>query len=379
MIRLPLLLLLVFFATHSFAQVEIHEWTNRAGRTIKAKFVRGDAQTITVFLGGRNFVLKLADLSEDSQALARKLSGPLPSPVPQPPSPGPGSSSDPGLSTTAPVAKPSGPVGKLLLPTLGSGKWAQYHSVLETSSYDVALHGSGVFHIYLKEGSENLLQGRPLVLNFNHGYYSKPHPKGSIYAYHTTRGEYHYYYRKITSFYNPPEPSEELGRLKLEAKLEDGVTMEIGFEASSRRIAIWGKADDPSSVEHPTLIALRLSIPEAMPVKEGDGLAQWKPIVDDTAIEVVTSSRAKETIPYLEKWTDLKKNLTFSRGIESALTSGKLLGRRKILVAPKSLRDCGLQVGSYSGVFPFQHYRYYYQDRAGGEIDKNRRLEIEIK
>lgn len=379
MMRVSLLLLLVCLATLSFGQVEIHDWTNKTGQTIKAKFVRGDAQTITVFLGGRNFVLKLADLSEDSQALARKLSGPLPSPVPQPPSPGPGSSSDPGLSTTAPVAKPSGPVGKLLLPTLGSGKWAQYHSVLETSSYDVALHGSGVFHIYLKEGSENLLQGRPLVLNFNHGYYSKPHPKGSIYAYHTTRGEYHYYYRKITSFYNPPEPSEELGRLKLEAKLEDGVTMEIGFEASSRRIAIWGKADDPSSVEHPTLIALRLSIPEAMPVKEGDGLAQWKPIVDDTAIEVVTSSRAKETIPYLEKWTDLKKNLTFSRGIESALTSGKLLGRRKILVAPKSLRDCGLQVGSYSGVFPFQHYRYYYQDRAGGEIDKNRRLEIEIK
>lgn len=379
MMRVSLLLLLVCLATLSFGQVEIHDWTNKTGQTIKAKFVRGDAQTITVFLGGRNFVLKLADLSEGSQALARKLSGPLPSPVPQPPSPGLGSSSDPGLSTTAPVAKPSGPVGKLLLPTLGSGKWAQYHSVLETSSYDVALHGSGVFHIYLKEGSENLLQGRPLVLNFNHGYYSKPHPKGSIYAYHTTRGEYHYYYRKITSFYNPPEPSEELGRLKLEAKLEDGVTMEIGFEASSRRIAIWGKADDPSSVEHPTLIALRLSIPEAMPVKEGDGLAQWKPIVDDTAIEVVTSSRAKETIPYLEKWTDLKKNLTFSRGIESALTSGKLLGRRKILVAPKSLRDCGLQVGSYSGVFPFQHYRYYYQDRAGGEIDKNRRLEIEIK
>ena len=380
MMRVSLLLLLVCLATLSFGQVEIHDWTNKTGQTIKAKFVRGDAQTITVFLGGRNFVLKLADLSEDSQALARKLSGPLPSPAPQPLSPGkPGSSPDPGLSTTAPVAKPTGPVGKLLLPTLGSGKWAQYHSVLETSSYDVALHGSGVFHIYLKEGSENLLQGRPLVLNFNHGYYSKPHPKGSIYAYHTTRGEYHYYYRKITSFYNPPEPSEELGRLKLEAKLEDGVTMEIGFEASSRRIAIWGKADDPSSVEHPTLIALRLSIPEAMPVKEGDGLAQWKPIVDDTAIEVVTSSRAKETIPYLEKWTDLKKNLTFSRGIESALTSGKLLGRRKILVAPKSLRDCGLQVGSYSGVFPFQHYRYYYQDRAGGEIDKNRRLEIEIK
>ena len=381
MMRLSLLLLLVSFATLSFGQVEVHDWTNKAGKTIKAKFVRGDAQTVTLFLGGRNFVLKLADLSEKSQALARKLSGPPPAPSPQPPSPDKPvpSTSEPNLSTPAPVAKPTGPTGKLLLPTLGAGKWAQYHSVLETSTHDVALHGSGVFHIFLKDGSENLLQGRPLLLNFNHGYYSKPHPKGSVYAYNTTRSEYHYYYRKITSFYNPPEPSEKLGRLKLEAKLEDEVDMEIGFEASSRRIAIWGKVDDPSSIEHPTIMALRLSVPEAMPVKEGDGFKEWESIVGDTAIEVVTASRAKETIPYLKKWVDLKKDLTFSRGIESALTSGKLFGRRKMTVAPKSLRDSGLSVGSYSGVFPFQHYRYYYQDRAGGEIDKNRRLEIEIK
>jgi hypothetical protein len=380
MLCLPLLLLLVSFATLSFGQVGIHEWTNKTGQTIKAKFVRGDAENVTVFLGGRNFVLKLADLSEESQALARKLSGPPPPPSPQPTSPDkPASSTGPDLSTTAPVAKPTVPVGKLLLPTLGSGKWAQYHSVLETSTHDVALHGSGVFHLYLKDGSENLLQGRPFVLNFSHGYYSKPHPKGSVYAYHTTRSDYHYHYRKIIGFYNPPEPSEKLGRLKLEAKLEGGVTMEIGFEASSRRIAIWGKADDPSSIEHPTIIALRLSVPEAMPVKEGDGLKEWEPIVDDTAIEVVTASRAKETIPYLGKWIDLKKSLTFSRGIESALTSGKLFGRRKVTVAPKSLRNCSLHMGSYSGVFPFQHYRYYYQDKAGGEIDKSRCLEIEIK
>ena len=372
---LPFALFLLSLSTLSFGQVQVHEWTNKAGRTIKAKFVRGDAQTVTIFLGGRNFVLKIADLSEESQALARKLSAPpppssVPSPVEKPDAP---------VSSVSPVTNPVVPGGKLVLPTLGSGKWAQYHSVLETSTHDVALHGSGVFHIYLKEGSENLLQGRPLILQFNHGYYSKPHPKGSVYAYHSTRSDYHYYYRKIIGFESPPEPSEKLNRLKLKAKLEDDVTMEIEFEAGSRRIAIWGKADDPSSIEHPTIAAIRLSVPEAMPVKEGDGLAEWKPIVDDTAIEVVTTSRAKETIPYLEKWTDLKKKLSFSRGIESALTSGKLFGRRKISVAPKSLRNSALSVGSYSGIFPFQHYRYYYQEKTGGEIDKSSRLEIEIK
>ena len=74
-----------------------------------------------------------------------------------------------------------------------------------------------------------------------------------------------------------------------------------------------------------------------------------------------------------------EEKVDFLKGIESAVTSGKLLGRREMTVAPKSMRNSSMQVGSYSGVFPFQHYRYYYQDKAGGEIDKNRRLEIEIK
>ena len=114
-------------------------------------------------------------------------------------------------------------------------------------------------------------------------------------------------------------------------------------------------------------------------MNDGDGLAEWKPLVDDTAIDVVTNTGAKETIPYLEKWVDLHKKLTFSKGIQSALISGKLLGRRKVTVVPKSLRSSIFRVGSYSGVFPLQHYYYIYRDHAGGEIDKSRRLEIEIK
>ena len=54
--------------------VEIHEWTNKAGRTIRAKFVRGNAETVTIFTNGRNFTVKLSDLRPESQALARKLS-----------------------------------------------------------------------------------------------------------------------------------------------------------------------------------------------------------------------------------------------------------------------------------------------------------------
>ena len=378
--RLFLICSFVVTAALALGQAEIHDWTNKAGRTIKAKFVRGDAQTVTIFAGGRNYVLKLADLGEKSQALALKLSAQPPTSPTKPSTPDkliP--STKPDLPPAPATGKPAGLGGKILLPTLGSGKWAQYHSVLETSTHDVALHGNGKFYLYLKDGSENLLQGRPLVLRFHHGYYSKPHPKGSSHAYSHTRADYHYYYRKIIGFKNPPKPSEKLGRMELAAQLEGGVTMKIGFEASSRRIAIWGEAEDSPSVDHPTVIALSFTTPDSIMMNDGDGLAEWKPLVDDTAIDVVTNTGAKETIPYLEKWVDLHKKLTFSKGIQSALISGKLLGRRKVTVVPKSLRSSIFRVGSYSGVFPLQHYYYIYRDHAGGEIDKSRRLEIEIK
>ena len=59
-------------------QAEVHEWTNSGGTTIKAKFVRTDGETVTLFMNGRNFVVKLSDLKPDSQALVRKLSSLVP-------------------------------------------------------------------------------------------------------------------------------------------------------------------------------------------------------------------------------------------------------------------------------------------------------------
>ena len=75
-----ILYLSLLFATHVvFGQADLREWTNVSGTTIKAKFIRADAETVTLFMNGRNFVVKLSDLKPDSQALARKLSNPAPS------------------------------------------------------------------------------------------------------------------------------------------------------------------------------------------------------------------------------------------------------------------------------------------------------------
>ena len=57
-----------------FAKAEEREWTNKAGRAIKAEFVSADDQAVTLSMRGKTYVVKLADLSPQSRALAAKLS-----------------------------------------------------------------------------------------------------------------------------------------------------------------------------------------------------------------------------------------------------------------------------------------------------------------
>ncbi|WP_375211483.1 hypothetical protein [Hyphococcus sp.] len=46
----------------------------------------------------------------------------------------------------------------------------------------------------------------------------------------------------------------------------------------------------------------------------------------------------------------------------------------------RSFRDLRFTMAHYSGVFPFQDYHFVYEDsKNGGEIDRGRRLEIEIR
>ena len=68
------LLLFCLLAPFALGQAKIHEWTNKTGRTINAEFVKGDAETVTIFTNGRIYTVRLFDLKPESQALARKLS-----------------------------------------------------------------------------------------------------------------------------------------------------------------------------------------------------------------------------------------------------------------------------------------------------------------
>ena len=54
-------------------QAEEQEWTNNRGQIIRAEFVSATKDTMTISMKGKTYVVKLADLSPESQALARKL------------------------------------------------------------------------------------------------------------------------------------------------------------------------------------------------------------------------------------------------------------------------------------------------------------------
>ena len=66
-------LLMVGLLASSLAQAEEHEWTNKQGKTIKAEFVSAGEEAVTISMGGKSYVVKLADLSPQSRALAAKL------------------------------------------------------------------------------------------------------------------------------------------------------------------------------------------------------------------------------------------------------------------------------------------------------------------
>ena len=63
----------------ALGQADVQEWTNKSGQTIQAKFVEANAKFVTLFLKGQNYVYRLSDLSEESQALAKKLAQASPS------------------------------------------------------------------------------------------------------------------------------------------------------------------------------------------------------------------------------------------------------------------------------------------------------------
>ena len=98
----------LFLAIHlASGQAEVQQWTNQSGQTIQAKFVRGDDETVILFMNGRNYAYQLEDLSEKSRKLARELitaSAPKASPhAPKPlfPTPAPkGENGQPGYDAS---------------------------------------------------------------------------------------------------------------------------------------------------------------------------------------------------------------------------------------------------------------------------------------
>ena len=63
----------VLMTSLPLVHAEEHEWTNKQGKTIKAEFVSATHEAVTISMGGKSYVVQLADLSPQSRALAAKL------------------------------------------------------------------------------------------------------------------------------------------------------------------------------------------------------------------------------------------------------------------------------------------------------------------
>tara|TARA_B100000676_G_C17889051_1_gene738148 strand:+ start:255 stop:650 length:396 start_codon:yes stop_codon:yes gene_type:complete len=71
---LPLVVLSLLTFSLSSIQAEKHEWVNAKGRVIRAEFVSATTDNVTISMKGKTYVLKLDELSPQSQDLARTLS-----------------------------------------------------------------------------------------------------------------------------------------------------------------------------------------------------------------------------------------------------------------------------------------------------------------
>jgi tetratricopeptide (TPR) repeat protein len=70
---LPILFAATLMTSLPLVHAVEYEWTNKQGKTIKAKFVSVTNEAVTISKEGKIFIVRLADLSEKSQSLARSL------------------------------------------------------------------------------------------------------------------------------------------------------------------------------------------------------------------------------------------------------------------------------------------------------------------
>jgi len=384
-------LLFICFSTAVFsaaADDTIYDWTNVEGKTIRAQFVKSDGSSVTIIMSGRRFDYPLAKLNAESQALAKKLASGNSRPTGEVDPFGPGTPTP----APAPENKPKPPVagknplnvgGKALLPTIGEGQWSRYYTVNKGRNFDVAVHASGRLYFFLKDSDGEVI-GKPLRLSFRVGYYTKKDPsKGYPHAYYRDNPDSDYTLRKMVSFEPPSAPPSESGFRKLElvANYDDEVKLKMGFEVSSNRVAITGEPVDPRSAEYASVMAIDVYVPQSIEVPDNWRAPDWTPVVGDTTLSVVPSKGGRAVdLSYLDKWEDIKKKTGISRDIQEAELHGKLFGKRKVSLASKSFRDLRFMIMRYVGVFPFQPYHLVLEDsKTGGEIDRSRRLEIEIR
>ena len=145
--------------------------------------------------------------------------------------------------------------------------------------------------------------------------------------------------RKITSFDSSPEPSLDRDKITLTGKYENGGTFEYNMEVNRNGMQFWSRIKDPAGEEWPTSTRIGVSLHGVVPNVKNLAMSAIKPQIGDGAFYMTPTEGKRIKLPFDKKWVELK----LPRGALSSLKGVEVMGTPyynfKFNISPNNTKD----------------------------------------
>ena len=225
---------------------EVHDWTSKAGSTIRAEFTRLEGGKVTLLReNGRQLVLRLDQLDAKSQQRAEKLAE---------------------LGEADPE---EGEVdAKYRVPLFKDGPWKGYHAVYEREKFFAAATKAGQLRIFQKVDGKRIKGAQPALFRLS------PH-----YVALVTEG------REVVFVETEGQPTMDPEELTFNGKTAAGMTFQVTFVFKDDSIEAYGFLKDRGNVEHPTRLNIGMRFPRNKAIKPDMNTEEQTVIVGDSWIK----------------------------------------------------------------------------------------------
>lgn len=321
---------------------KVHSWVSAAGDPLQATFVSADDNEITLSVPRRSspYVLSWDKLSAQSVALGKALQKLKKSLVPT------------ILSGN-----------EKALDRYGSGKWGNYNCYLESVAFEAGVVASGrSAHVWLLKDGQRV-QKDP----YNVTFYGEFRDRG---------GHEH---RKLKSLAESPPVSNDRKTTTVKGEWDNGTTFEFNFELTHAGLSFWGEAKEPSSVEFPTILVIRVKSPSVLADAKNATIEDVKKASGDGALYVDPVQGKRLKFPFDESWKEIQAKLTKGgrkdveyNPVKYAEFNGEPFGDHRIKFEPSSTRKANLVWWSgYAEIYPVQGAYLLLRNVDGSEALKD--------